>query len=151
MKKHNIMKKSITNREIPLYKLILILALIFILLTILFLLINPEQLMRNRRNNIRTEDIQKIHIAIDEYELENSKIYPEIAKINIGSIHVIGLCTEKGETGCTAKTTHEKCIDLSGLMEKVPKDPFSGTDLKTDYYLRKNEDGTITIGACDSE
>jgi len=145
------MKNSYLNKKLSLPKFILILGAIFIILILLFFLINPEKLMRKYRNNVRLTDMQQILNAINNYTETEGHLYSEIEKINIGSIHVIGLCTEKGETGCTAKTTHEECLNLTGLMEKVPKDPFSGTDLKTDYYLRKNEDGTITIGACDPE
>jgi hypothetical protein len=138
-------------KKITLPKFLLHLSVIFLIIVLIFVLIDPEKLMHIQRNKTRLADINQILTSIKDYKEKNGQLYMEIQKINTGSIHVIGLCTEKGETGCGAKTTHEKCIDLTGLMSEVPKDPFSGSDLKTDYYLRKNEDETITVGVCDSE
>lgn len=143
--------KKLISTQFSLHIILISLIIVFFLAISAFLLINPEKLMRIQRNEQRVEDLKSIEASINEYKAEMGSDYIEIAEINIGSTHVIGTCTKKGETGCGDKITHEKCVDLSGLMSPVPKDPFSGTDLKTDYFLRKNEDGGLFLGACDPE
>jgi len=125
-----------------LLKLILILGLLFVILISLVILIDPEQFMRKHRNDQRKTDIENILSLVEFTDLDS---------ISPGDIHVIGTCPDKGETGCTIQTTHQQCLDLSQIIDPVPKDPFSGTDYKTDYYIKKGKYGKITVGACDPE
>lgn len=147
------MKKQ---KGFTLVELIIVIAIITILAAAIFVAVDPARRLNEARNARRSSDVANILDAIVKYQTDNNGThYSTVAALTAGSNYTIGTCATGGDTGCTAVTTQAACVDLSAIgsnyLAAVPMDPRGGTAAKTDYYLTKDANGAITVGACDSE
>ncbi len=145
-----------TQKGFTLIELIIVIAIIAVLAGAIFVALDPARRLHESRNARRSSDITNILDAVIKYQVDNEGThYSTIAALTAGNYYTIGTCSSGGDSGCTAQTTQAACVDLSGIgsnyLGVVPKDPSTGTDAKTDYYLKKDSNGSITVGACDSE
>lgn len=147
------MKKK---KGFTLIELIVVIAIIAILAGSIFVAIDPARRLQESRNARRASDVANILDSVIKYQADNDGThYTTVAALTAGNYHVIGTCASGGNTTCTAQTTQAACVDLSAIgsnyMAMIPKDPKTGTDANTDYYMMKDANGAITVGACDSE
>lgn len=141
-----------------LIELLIVIAVIAILAASLFVALNPAKRFLDARDAKRNQDAEAIVAGLKAYQVDNNGSYPAaVTSLVAGTFYTVGTNGATGcDTGCTAKTTNASCVDLAGLVTggylgTVPKDPSTGTDLKTDYYLVKNSTGTVEVGSCDPE
>lgn len=145
------------KKGFTLIELLIVIAIIAILAAVVFVALNPLARFKAARDSTRWSDVENILSAIKLHQVDNGGVYLDtINALDNDKYYTIGTCTSGGDSGCTAQTTEETCVDLTGLvtagyLPSVPKDPVSGTDSKTDYYLKKSATGIITVGACDPE
>lgn len=144
------------KKGFTLVELIIVIAIIAVLAGAIFVAIDPARRLHESRNARRASDVTTILDAIKTYQADNAgDHYSTISALTNGQYHTIGTCAVGGNTGCTAQTTQAACVDLSaigtGYLSAVPKDPQTGSDAKTDYYLMKDANGAIVVGACDPE
>lgn len=144
------------RKGFTLVELIIVVAIIAILAGTIFVALDPARRFAESRNSQRFSDVNTILDAIIKYQADNDGThYLEVESLGSTSFYTIGTCNTGGDTNCGAKTTVTSCVDLTDIgtnyLAKVPKDPKNGTDAKTDYYLKKDENDSITIGACDPE
>lgn len=144
------------KKGFTLVELIIVIAIIAVLAGAIFVAIDPARRLHESRNARRSSDVTTILDAIKTYQADNAGThYATIAALTNGQYHTIGTCAAGGDVGCTAQTTQAACVDLSaigtGYLSAVPKDPQTGSDAKTDYYLMKDANGAIVVGACDPE
>lgn len=148
---------SKTSKGFTLIELLIVIAIIAILAVVVFVALDPLTRFRSARDAQRWTDIDAMVEAILLDQVDNGGEYiSAVDNLTASLAYTIGECNTGGDSGCTSETTQTSCVDLSGLVSegylaKVPQDPNSGTDNKTDYYLIKANNGTITIGACDPE
>ena len=146
------MKKGFT-----LIELLIVIAIIAILAGVVFVALDPLSRFQEARDSTRWSDVTSVLDATKVDQVDNGGSYlASITALTAASNYTIGTCATGGDSGCTAKTTQAACADLSGLVTEgyiaaIPKDPSTGTDAKTDYYITKSSAGAITIGACDPE
>lgn len=141
-----------------LIELLIVIAVIAILAASLFVALNPAKRFLDARDAKRNQDAEAIVAGLKAYQVDNNGSYPAaVTSLVAGTFYTVGTNGATGcDTGCTAKTTNASCVDLAelvtgGYLGTVPKDPSTGTDLKTDYYLVKNSTGTVEVGSCDPE
>lgn len=149
------MKKT-NQKAFTLIELIIVIAIIAILAAAIFVALDPARRLHETRNARRWSDITNILDAVVKYQIDNEGThYVNIAATSTGSYYMIGTCASGADDDCTAQTTESACVNLTdigtGYLGTVPKDPSSGTEAITDYYLRKDSNGAITIGACEPE
>ena len=146
------MKKGFT-----LIELLIVIAIIAILAVIVFVALDPQTRFRAARDAQRWSDVSAILDAAKIHQVDNGGEYlTNIANLNDGEYYTIGTCVTGGNQDCSAQTNQSGCANLAGLptagyLAKIPKDPSTGDDSKTDYYIMKSATGVLEVGACDPE
>lgn len=140
------------KRGFTLIELLIVIAIIAIIAGVVFVALDPLTRFQDSRDSRRWGDITGILSAIKINQVDNKGGYlASITALADSTTAMIG--TVNGT--CTAATT-SVAVDLSGLVSggylaSVPMDPNGGTAATTLYYLTKNANGTIIIGACAPE
>lgn len=143
-----------TRKGFTLIELIIVIAIIAILAAAIFVAIDPARRLHESRNARRWSDVTNVLDAVVKYQVDNEGThYSTVAALTGGTYYVIGTCAT-GAT-CTAQTNDDACVDISAIgsnyLAAVPTDPKSGTGGDTDYYLMKDSNGAIEVGACEPE
>lgn len=144
------------EKGFTLIELLIVIAIIAIIAGMVFVALDPLKRFKDARDSRRWGDVTGILSAlkINQVDLKGSYT-PSVEALPANMAYVIGT----GVVGCNvcgATPTQVGCVDLTGLvtggyLASVPKDPKDGTAVKTNYYLKKNTNGTLIIGACNPE
>lgn len=140
-------------RGFTLIELLIVIAIIAILAAVVFVALNPLQRFKDARDARRWSNITELLSAIKLSQVDLGGTYVAALQGVAAGTYEVGTAGSGCDSGCTAVTTAGACLDLSGLITSghigaIPKDPSSGTDAKTLYYLTKASTGIITVGAC---
>lgn len=149
------------NRGFTLVELLIIIAVLSILATVVFVALNPLARFQDARNSRRWTDVVNIIGAIKMYQVDHGGYYlTDIQSLTADNAYQIG----GAESGCNITcsnptiTLQDACVDIgpladSGLLPSIPIDPnASGASAdQTHYYLMRNTNGSVTVGACDEE
>lgn len=144
------------NKGFTLIELIVVIAIIAILAGAIFVAVDPARRFNESANARRWSDVTAILDALVTYQADNDgDHYTVVDNLVAGTYYQVGEAGAGCNDGCTAHATAAACADLSALpsnyLATVPKDPVSGTDDETDYYIMKDANGALTVGACDPE
>lgn len=144
------------RKGFTLIELIIVIAIIAILAAAIFVAVDPARRFNEARNSTRSSDVQTVVDSVRKYQADNQGVhYSTIAALTAGNYHTIGTCASGGNTDCGAQTTQAACVDLSSIgtnyLSVIPKDPQTGTDALTDYYMMVDANGAVTVGSCDPE
>jgi len=139
------------NRGFTLIELLVTISIISILIAAIFIALNPPELFAEARNARRWMEVDSIAKAIRIYELGGQISGIDI---NYSSAQVLGKASS-GCDNCRAKPSVPACLDLSNtlktLLPEMPIDPKNGTEENTLYYVNKDENGILEVGACEPE
>ena len=145
------------DKGFTLVELIIVIAIIAILAGAIFVAIDPARRLHEARNARRWSDVNTIVNAIKQYQVDNEgEHYYEVEDAYEDEYSVLGedalLCSYE----CVAvPMVSNDCVDLTDIgteyLAVVPADPKTGDQEYTGYYLYKDSNGAITIGACDAE
>jgi len=151
-----------------LVELIIVIAVIAILAAAIFVAIDPARRLHESRNARRWSDVTTLVDAIVKYQADNAGTHYSAVSGITGGKYVImgtttdddGLCAEEDTAAdaCANVSTGSgtsDCIDLSSIgsnyLGNVPYDPQNGSAEDTSYYIKRDSNNAITIGACDEE
>jgi len=151
------------RKGFTLLELLIVIGIVAILAGVVFVALDPLTRFRDARNARRYADVSAILTAIRVDQVDNGGQYISAIQSltpNDTTNYMIG--TDAGSCASIANcavTTAAACIDLTGLQTEgyvgiVPVSPQgSGTwnAVRSGYYLRRNTNNSITIGACESE
>jgi prepilin-type N-terminal cleavage/methylation domain-containing protein len=151
-------KKIKKNKSFTLIELMMVVAIISILAGAIFVAIDPVRRFAEARNAERWSNTTALLGAIMKYQIDNDGEAPTVVSdLTPGFYYQLGTETAIScANTCTQKTVQAECKDLTSALvdyyiHEIPKDPKTGTDLITDYYIIKSTTGRITIGACEPE
>lgn len=170
--------ESSAKAGFTLIELLIVIAIIAILAGVVFVSLDPGQRFQDARDASRWTDVTAILSAIKVDQVDNRGAYlAEISGATAGTNYIIGTnasgCNYTAETatdvpGCKV-TTNSACKNLAdtgadglvkeGYLGKMPvnvtgQGPSAGNswdDAKTGYYFRRNANGSISVGSCDTE
>lgn len=140
------------NKGFTLIELLIVIAIIAIIAGVVFVALDPLTRFQDSRDSRRWGDITGVLSAVKISQVDNKGNYlPAIASTTVGVPTMIGTVA-----GTCAAVTTTGAVDLGGLvtggyLASVPIDPKAGTAATTLYYLIRNANGTVTIGACAPE
>lgn len=144
------------SRGFTLIELLLVMAIIAILAVVVFAALNPAQRFRDSRDARRYTDVQTLLTAIHEYIVDNRGAFPSglsagMSETQIGSA---GSGCSVSTGGCSASPS--ACVNLTTALENylasIPMDPSAASSSgKTNYTVRVNSNGIVTIKACGAE
>ena len=144
------------TKGFTLIEILLVVAILAILAGIVIVAVNPARQLAQANNGQRRADVQTILNAVYQYAIDNSGALPSGIDAVTGSSQVMGTAAIGCDTTCSAVTTVAACTDLSGNLTPtyvvaIPSDPSSGSVANTDYYINRDANNRVTVGACDSE
>ncbi len=164
-------KRFVKQSGFTLIELLIVIVIIAILAVGAFVALDPASRFADSRDSTRWTDVTAILDAVKVHQVDNAGSYlTAISDLNVdGSNYMIG--TDSGGTcsdACadavlTSAGAVVGCVDLTGLttgtaayLASVPTAPteaggITRTAGETGYYLRSMSNGSITVGACDSE
>ncbi len=150
------MRTNTTQKGFTLLEILLVVAAISILAGIVIVALNPAKQLGDTRNAERRSDVNAILNALHQYSIDNDGAFPSEIDSSSSSYQVIGSDGSGANTTCGAVTTESAAADLSSdlvptYIVGIPTDPSTGNDGNTDYYVNKDSNGRITVGACDPE
>jgi type IV pilus assembly protein PilA len=139
-------KKGFTLLEI-----LLVIGIIAVLATVVIVSLDPATRFRNARDARRLSDIESILSAVHQYIVDNRGALPPGIDTAEKELSTAG-------SGCSLSTSVcsvSDCVDLSTPLAKylktVPYDPANGSEAHTHYAVQADENGIITVRACDSD
>lgn len=156
------------KKGFTLVELIIVIAVIAVIAAAVFVAIDPARRLHEARNGRRASDITNMLDAIVKYQADNQGVhYSAVSAIPAGSYVIIGT-TADDDGLCTAEANAADacanvvsgvgtadCADLSAIgtnyLATVPYDPGEGSAADASYYISRNANNSITVGACDEE
>lgn len=156
------------NKAFTVIELVIVVGIIVILVAAIFVSVDPIKRSHESRNAHRFNDVKTILGAVENYKNENNgALVAELADVSAGKFVIIGH-KENDDTRCAEYDTaalacaadssdagDADCIALTQLgdshLESLPFDPKSGDLNDTKYYISRDSNNEITVGACDSE
>jgi prepilin-type N-terminal cleavage/methylation domain-containing protein len=151
---------TINRKGFTLLEVLITLALITILSSVTYVIIDPAARFEDARNGQRASDVQDILRAILLYQNEHERqLPPEILSLIADHYYAIGTGdTCAGSCQSPDISIEDDCLDLGflvtgGFITRLPIDPDKkiATDENTGYYLKKDENMHLEIGNCHEE
>jgi prepilin-type N-terminal cleavage/methylation domain-containing protein len=146
-----------------LVELVIVIAVIAVITAAVFIAIDPAKRLHAARNSRRWSDTAAILGAIKTYQADNSGSLPgsTLSGLNAANAYIIGTgvtCTDYScpgvATGLTVPASGCDVDDLDSplgpFLQSMPYDP-SGSAADSMYWINKNANGLITVGACNPE
>lgn len=156
------------SKGFTLIELLIVIAVMAILMAVVFVALNPLARFEDTRNSRRWTDVNAIISAIKLHQVDNQGILlGNLATATSGDYYLIGTSTSGCDTAITClsgsgvnigSSFQASCLSIAdletkGYLAKVPVDPTTANwDIgKTGYYVVKNANGSLTVGACGEE
>ncbi|TAK05642.1 hypothetical protein EPO33_00640 [Patescibacteria group bacterium] len=138
-----------------LIELLVVVGIVAVLFSVIFVAVDPAGRFAQTRNANRREDVRDVVEAVLAFTIDTGNDPPGLDSPGTSS-QVIGTAPSGCDITCTATTTLPSCLDLGGALvggyiAEVPKDPKTGTDANTDYFINRTADGRVLVGSCDPE
>lgn len=148
------MLSKLKNRQqgFTLIEVLLVVAIIAILAGIVILAINPNKQLGDTRNSQRRADVNTIINAIYQYSIDNQGNLPTGIPVEPAAAQDICMVT-----GAPCSTPVPALVDLNVLtlngkyLVAIPKDPKTGTATNSNYTVRQDVNGRVTVAAPDGE
>jgi len=139
-----------------LVELLVVIGIIVILFAVVLVAVDPAKRLQQARDAVRRMDVRDSLEAVQEFIVDNDGDAPAGVDTDAATFEQIGTAGTGCDSGCSAQTTEVACADLTSdlvdtYLSEIPKDPSTGTDAETDYYININAAGRVEIGACDPE
>ncbi|MFA6254414.1 MAG: prepilin-type N-terminal cleavage/methylation domain-containing protein [Patescibacteria group bacterium] len=134
-----------------LIELLIVIVIIAILAGIIYVAVDPATRFKQARNAERWSSVNSILNAYLKYAVDNDGDDPANPNLVGSTKYMIGSGSDYADCGTTAVTNLSNLV--SKYIAEIPVDPkVSGaSQTKTYYYILKDTNGRITVGACAAE
>lgn len=152
------------KKGFTLIELLIVIAIIAILAAVAFVALNPLQRLQDSRDAARWADVTAVLSAAKVGQVDNGGAYiTAISNMTAGEAYMIGTavagCDDQNAVCDVAVAADGNCVDLSafvtdGYLGEVPVSPNGNgtwTSSTTGYTAVRNNNGTLTVQACESE
>ncbi len=151
-----------SKKGFTLIELLIVIAIIAILAGVVFVSLDPLKRFQDARDAARWTDTTALLSAVKVDQVDNGGSYltPNITALTAGTNYMIGTAVSGcNVVACSAVVASANCVDLTslstqGYLGKIPVSPNgvgTWTNALTGYYLSRNTNGSLTVGACDAE
>lgn len=149
-KDHKSKKYLYTNTAgFTLIELLVVVAILAVLLSFVFVWLDPFRLLAEGRNSRRWKDINNISTAVHTFLVDYSRLPAGVDEKE----RQLGTAPRDCNEVCGS--TEQECLDLSEELEEylkhIPEDPLKDNGGKTFYSIKADKHGIITIRACNAE
>jgi prepilin-type N-terminal cleavage/methylation domain-containing protein len=152
--------KKFQHEGFTLVELIVVITVISVLASVVFIAVDPARRFNMARISTRWSDVGSIAQAIRQYHLDNGATMPSTPTAidsNASTVQLIGESVGSCGGTCAGYTVaatncgvNSLDTDLAPYLKKIPKDPKTGTDNNTGYYVNISN-GAVVVGACTTE
>lgn len=159
--------KHTKNKGFTLIELLIVIVIIAVLAAAAFVALDPATRFADSRDAARWTDVTAVLEATKVDQVDNGGSYlTEIEALTAGTNYLIGTatgvaCDLAAAADCDVSITAGDCVDLTGLstegyLAEVPVSPVGASTTAWDgamtgYYMTVNSNGSVTVGACESE
>lgn len=155
------------TKGFTLIELLIVIAIIGILAAVVIIAVNPGRQLAQANNSQRRSDANATLNSLGQFAADNAGLYPDpITGLAVGTNSVIGTCAA-GAT-CTAVANNGACVDIitpadllavragnqvliPTYISAMPNDPQAATATETKYYVSRDVNNRITVGACEPQ
>ncbi|MDP3956157.1 MAG: prepilin-type N-terminal cleavage/methylation domain-containing protein [bacterium] len=157
------MNKKANKKGFTLIELLIVIALIAIIAAVAFVALDPLTRFRDARDSARWTDATALLSAIKIDQVDNKGKYNWYIGTNASTsvvYQISNATTTSGcDTNCSVATSTNHCVNLQALADEgylaslpvSPNGDGSWNSALSGYYMEKNVNGSITIGACEAE
>jgi len=136
-----------------LIQLIIVMSILLVLSGATFIWVDPVARIGEAKNKRRTQDINIIAAAISEYASDHKGVLPIIGDVATSTKRV--LCSSQSGSTLDCDGDSAICLkvddsDFYKYLFQFPHDPDKSNSEDTGYYLLKDTNGQLEIGACDT-
>ena len=139
-------------------QMIVILVALAIVTTSVVVTLFEGNPMHAERNETRLFDVAALLAVIKKHEFDSGGLISSIDS-DATTVQIVGsdvgdcstlMCADwaVARAGCGLDTLAQA---LHPYMQEIPVDPLTGTEQDTRYYVNKDENGLLFVGACDAE
>lgn len=131
--------------------MIITVLVITVLVTAAFFWLDPLARIGTAKDERRRGDVNLISRAISDYVKDNKGALPVLGAVTTDKKT---LCKEQGGTSLSCGGDSQVCIRIadpdfySNYLGDLPLDPDKTANTDTGYYLQKDSDGNLVVGAC---
>lgn len=147
-----------------LVELIIVVAIIAIIAAAVFVAIDPARRFNAARNSTRWTHITSVMEAIKKFQVDNNGSLPSTAVAidnatstyqligeDVGTCATATCATIAGSIAASNCSVDSLDTDLAPYLQEIPFDPSTGDADDTRYFINKNANGILEIGACDPQ
>lgn len=166
------MQREINKTGFTLIELLIVIAIIAVIFSAIFVVLDPLTRFRDSRDSVRWQDVDAIAGGIKLYQVDHNGAYiPALTGMATGSVYMIvdgnmSMGCDDNNLYCDTDVTDDiSCIDLSelalaGYIGKVPVSKPGAVEWDngsangkegTGYTVGRSSSGVIIVRACESE
>ncbi len=136
--------------KLNLIELLVVIGVIAVLAGLILVVADPQRRFIEARNAQRWSSVDLLLSAFLKYQFDNKGAAPVLLADDV--YYMIGTGTDAAGCAAQATTAVKDLAVLAGnYLASIPADPGAGTAAKTLYYIGRNRNGTIIVGACAPE
>ncbi|RJQ33699.1 hypothetical protein C4566_03020 [Candidatus Parcubacteria bacterium] len=147
-------KEKISSKGFSIFTLIIGIGVVAILAVGIFVFLNPSKRLGQSYNARRWTDINALAKAIELYSLDNQALPADFSTGTLSVAEKFVLCSSEGALECDGETLGCLVVNdtdfLGQYLETLPVDPLKSDTSDTGYYISRQGDNMLVIGACDS-
>ncbi|MFA6307331.1 MAG: type II secretion system protein [Patescibacteria group bacterium] len=147
------MKIFKSRQAFSLLQLIVVMTILIVLAAATFIWIDPLAQVGKTKNQTRVQDVNILAAALSDYANDHGGALPILGKLNQTYKRV--LCTSQSGSNLTCDGDSRLCLlvddnDFYKYINTLPVDPDKSSTADTGYYLKKDSNGLLVVGACTS-
>jgi len=145
------MTEKNNNQGFSMLGLIIVVLIVAVLGTAVFLWLDPAVRVGGAKDQRRTQDVLLIANAISDYVSDHKGALPVLGSVTTDKKT---LCTVQGGSNISCGGDSLPCLRIADedfynkYLGELPIDPNKTDNTDTGYYLQKNSNGMLVVGAC---